>query len=350
MPEFREQFLEVIPIDSLLFRDGKPFSTQIHFAKSIFPPFPQSFAGLLRTHFGKNVNFEEEKMKNMGIGYGDDFGDFAINAAYIKKDGELYFQVPADLLHEKGEDKICDIVSPDENERNVFSSAPKNLKKLKAQTNKITQSFSSGFISSSDMKKYLSGDFKQIETIKILKTSDFVESEERTSVRINAKTAAAQEGELFTAELLRFKERVGFYVSFNGPDFGNKESSAVFGGEKRAVKLDKSEKIELPQIDIRGDKVKLLLTTPAFFENMQTPDIKIDGLELISAVSNGYENIGGWDLARHCPKAMKKAVKAGSVYYYKATQKALEKLKELNSLSFQEQQSGMGKFLIGAWK
>jgi CRISPR-associated protein Cmr3 len=345
---FVEQSLSIIPLDSLLFRDGKPFDMTIHFARSIFPPFPYSFAGLLRTHFGRALNFDEQKMKEAGLGYGDDFGEFYLDGAYIQKDDELYFPVPADLLHEKDKDEVIGIISPSlsTEETDIKSSFPKSFAKLKANPDKEGQPFSIGFISQEDMSNYLLGDTKNI---KIEKLEFFADKEERTSVQIN-ENAASQDGKLFTAQLLRFTKDSGFALSFKGPDFGDKDAFGTFGGEKRGVKIIKRQALKLPKINSIPNKIKLVLTTPAFFENMQTPK-NLDGLRLVSAVSLGYENIGGWDLAKHCPKPMRKAIKAGSVYYYEAQnlQQAIETLQKTISISDFDAQAGMGKFLIGGW-
>jgi CRISPR-associated protein Cmr3 len=344
MSKFKEQYIAVVPMDSLMFRDGKPFSGDTHFAKSVFPPFPSSFAGLLRTHFGKYVSWQENKMKELGLGFADDYGDFKITGAYLEKDGEFYFCVPADLAHEKNKDDVVAAALPIEKDNDIKSSfvLPKKLR-YSPDINGL-QPFSSGFISATDMEKYLKADIKDI---KVVKQEDFVDKELRTSVKIG-KNAAAEEGKLFTAELLRFRENVNFAVAFLGPEFADKEQFATFGGEKRGVKLSKREKITLPDVQVQ-DKIKLVLTSPAYFENMQTPDLQIEGLELLSAVSLGYENIGGWDLAKHSPKPMKKAVKAGSVYYYKATQSAIEILKNKDSVSDEQKEAGFGKFLIGGF-
>ena len=42
--------IEITPLDSLLFRDGKPFTSgDVHNASSIFPPKPSVFAGFIRS-------------------------------------------------------------------------------------------------------------------------------------------------------------------------------------------------------------------------------------------------------------------------------------------------------------
>jgi CRISPR-associated protein Cmr3 len=350
MSVFQEQFLTVTPLDSLMFRDGKPFSIKMHSAKSIFPPFSYTFAGLLRTHFAKQYNFDFQKMLEAGLGDNTTFGDFSLTGSYLKKDNEVFFHVPSDLLHKKQDFKVFDVLKPRgaDNKSDVVSGFPSGLAPLySVKESDEKESFSSGFISSADMANYLQGN---IGNIKVLSKDDFVLEEPRTSVKISPKTASGEKGMLFTAQLLRFKENVEFIVSFKGPSFGANAEVASFGGEKRMVKLSKSEKITLPSANINSNRIKIVLTSPAFFENMQTPNLNIEGLKLISAVSNGYENIGGWDIVKCYPKPMRKAVKAGSVYYYEIQdQNVISKLQNIESVSCIDAQAGLGKYLIGGW-
>jgi hypothetical protein len=47
---------------------------------------------------------------------------------------------------------------------------------------------------------------------------------------------------------------------------------------------------------------------------------------------------------------MRKAVKAGSVYYYEIQdQSVISKLQNIESVSCIDAQAGLGKFLIGGW-
>lgn len=349
MSDFQEQFLEVTPIDSLIFRDGKPFSVNVHSANGIFPPFPYSFTGLLRTHFGKEYSYDMEKMKSAGLGDNETFGDFYLTGSYLKKSDELYFSAPADIIHEKNSQKIIGMLTPKENTDNIVTNYPKNFTKIPSTDFQGEfLNFSNCFISATDMKSYLKGNFKEIKNIV---TKDFfVKEEPRTSVQIDSKKAAGEDGKLFTVNFIRFEDSVSFVLSYKAPAFKQDSAVATLGGERRLVKLTKVNKFSLPEIEINSNRIKLILTTPAFFNNMQTPNLQIDGLKLVSAVSNGYENIGGWDIVKCRPRPIRKAVKAGSVYYYEIESKeVINKIKNLNSLSDTDSQAGMGNFLIGGW-
>lgn len=367
-------YAEIEPLDSMLFRDGKPFSANSHLAVSVFPPFPYTFSGFLRSHFGSRKGCfsgtpaeQEAKLCNAGLGWGDDYGEFCLNYALLYGKPErfegpksLFFPVPADLLHEKKkEDKVIGYLSPNESKKSseIVSSMPEEIpcwvKENKLSECEAAQPFSRGFISAEDMKKYLRGEFKGI---KVYKQSDFAELEPRTSVQIGSD-GKGEDGKLFMVNFLRFRPGISFYLSYEGKDIAQeKEEPESFAGERRGILFRPAAEKKLPeaQINYAGEEkknIKVVLISPAFFENMRTP-AEIDGLDLVSAVTTGYEDIGGWDLANKKPRLIRKAVKAGSVFYYKATKAGYEKLKEIKSLisADADSRAGMGKFLIGEWK
>lgn len=373
-------YAEIEPVDSMLFRDGKPFSANSHLAVSVFPPFPYTFSGFLRSHFGSRKGCftgtlaeQEYKMRKAGLGWGDDYGNFCLNCALLycnpgkdSKDfpGEkgLYFPVPADILHEKKkEDNVIGILKPDMDKKSsgIVSSMPEEIpywvKEEKEDKYKCvpSQPFSQGFISARDMEQYLCGNIK---SIKVYRRSFFAELEPRTSVQIGQE-GHGETGKLFLVSFLRFRKGISFYLSYNGDDIRQeKEELESFAGERRGIFFRGANEIKMPSANIRYEgsetkNIKVVLISPAFFENMRTPE-KTEGLELVSAVTTGYEDIGGWDLVNNKPRLIRKAVRAGSVFYYKATRQGYENLIKKTSLTScdQDSRAGMGKFLIGEWK
>ena len=62
--------LELQPLDTLFFRDGKPFNKgEENWADAIFPPFPATIYGALRTaYFNEHIEIFE-KLKSEGAKY-----------------------------------------------------------------------------------------------------------------------------------------------------------------------------------------------------------------------------------------------------------------------------------------
>ncbi len=101
------------------------------------------------------------------------------------------------------------------------------------------------------------------------------------------------------------------------------------GGEGKAVQCQSIEskeirqKISIPMPLIVGKRFKLYLATPALFTDgwkpswMTTDYSEHNGIKirLLAAAVGKAVPVGGFDIRKPGPKAMRKAVPAGSVYY-----------------------------------
>ena len=92
------------PLDVLLFRDGKPFSAGAdHLARSVFPPFPSTFAGFIRSRLyldaGKNWKRAGKMFGNLGGPH--DYGDFRLRGAFLRMQGVDYVPTPGDCVRTK---------------------------------------------------------------------------------------------------------------------------------------------------------------------------------------------------------------------------------------------------------
>jgi CRISPR-associated protein Cmr3 len=90
--------LEITPLDTLFFRDGKPFSWgEETWAEGIFPPYPSTLYGALRTlWFAANIK-ELKKAKAPD----DPTKNIKINGIFIKRHRILYFPIPMDFVKKK---------------------------------------------------------------------------------------------------------------------------------------------------------------------------------------------------------------------------------------------------------
>ena len=106
--------LQLEPMDTLFFRDGKPF-TMGHdvWASGIFPPFPSVIYGVLRSayisYYGSLGKFYQGGMKEK-IGTPDAKGPFEIRGIFLKKKQDALFPLPLDLVvnkEKKAAKKLC---------------------------------------------------------------------------------------------------------------------------------------------------------------------------------------------------------------------------------------------------
>lgn len=109
----------------------------------------------------------------------------------------------------------------------------------------------------------------------------------------------------------------------------------------------------------KTDRVRMILVTPAIFRQGWKPDLvdgplKGIGLELVGACTGRWKAVSGWSLAgTPGPKAIRRMVPAGSVYFFKCDEGAAAKLADqwLRSVSDveQEQRDGFGLAIWGTW-
>jgi CRISPR-associated protein Cmr3 len=220
----------------------------------------------------------------------------------------------------------------------------------------------SGFLSSKEMGNYLLGNAPSItEADKLFQT------EERTGIQKSRKTRSAETGRLYSVEYFRMSESSGFAVEVENTKLLPESGILRLGGDNRSARYSSGAWKEI-QVDEIKNKIaetkrfKLALTTPAIFKNGWLPEGidsntmqgQINGVEvkLISACIGKPVGIGGYDFVKNHPKVMKKAVPAGSVYYFELKEdnggSLFEKL-WLKSISDERAQEGFGITLIGGF-
>jgi CRISPR-associated protein Cmr3 len=369
-----KMLIKITPIDSLLFRDGKPFTSgDSHNAFSIFPPKPSVFAGFIRSkilmeNFDGDIEKTWKKLENE-IGYKNEkYGKINIKAIFLNKDNEYYLQSPLDLVKEKRLEK-----NKEKEEKKIFILTPKKLNFDYKTDIGETLPFSpkevkfaeqeSGFISIKNLEKYLLGE----NDISLNHKSDFVESEPRVGIEIEKDRKTTKEGRLYSVEFLRFKENCGFSVLLDEINFGNKGIYFI-GGEKRQVFCEKENLDNILSNNFlnnlknkikKDKKFKVLLITPSYNEiskgNIEPKELKNllenIGVKFVSACIK-TEDIGGFDIEKGHPKPIEKLISAGSVFYYELNNdNKINNLIDLNfkSISSKDDKLGYGKILIGGW-
>jgi CRISPR-associated protein Cmr3 len=373
--------LFIEPNDVLMFRDGRPFAGgDDHFARGIFPPSPATIYGALRSHILSNCWSEFNKFKDnqdqipenvkKEIGTPKELGSLALCQFTLAKINgnsvEQFFPMPKDMVKEKGiEDGKPSILTPlNLSNSRTITDMPVGLSNMWNPTEKPMEAVS-GFLSSKEMGNYLLGTAPSItEADKLFQT------EERTGIQKSRKTRSAETGRLYSVEYFRLKENTGFAVEVENtkllPELGT-SGMLRLGGDNRSARYTVESWTEIPVEPIKKKITdtklfKLVLTTPAIFKqgwmpdwiNADTKQGQINGIsvKLTGACVGKPIGIGGYDFVKNQPKAMKKAVPAGSVYYFELTEGDAESLFEnvwLKSISDEKTQEGFGITLIGGF-
>jgi len=371
---------KIKPLDTLFFRDGKPFSMGSEtWANPIFPPYPSTVYGAIRTwlifergnlkefedgkfdiELGRIIKNEKSNLKEIKK------GNLTIKGPFISLNNNLYFPVPHVFLKKKGAQEseknnlfYIDCVSKPE----IFiSDYP--LESILINKNYFELEECYGFIDIDSLKDYLM-DNKRI--LQFTEKKEIFMEEKKTGIKRNRKTLSSEEKHLYRVPMIRLKKETNLFIEINGLISYPEEGLIQLGGEGKTVKIEKIENVDpltnLRDINFKFENklLKIYLATPAIFENGWLPkwidkesfEGNYNGirLKLVTCSIGKFNLIGGWDLANQKPKPMYKAVPAGSVYYFEILNNiSADRIKNtfhLQNISDINPEEGFGLALLG---
>jgi len=360
--------------DVLFFKDGREVAPGAEYsAASLFPPNPSTLYGALRSallSMEKETDFQAEGFNldrtpiGKIVGKKTKTGSLKINQfSLAKKDGNHItplYPLPFDILsrkkpdYDKGEKDELTIPSLiNGKEVGIRNNLPGSFLK-NPWFRKPEGSFfeyQSVFINNSLFNSYLKGrtianDYKkrlENTVLKRIKNGEKVEQdyfckEPRMGIVIDSDTQTVEDGKLFTTPFIRtnFEKHIGFVADLNiGLDRLPDKTKIRLGGDGKLAlltqgSLDSSNVKDYLKQNLEQNTIcKLILTTPAVFDNGWLPDGidpetgqgEINGIaaQLVGATTGKPLLFGGWDLANKRPKETLKAVPPGSVYNVKIT-------------------------------
>ena len=327
--------LRIDPLDVLFFRDGRPFTPASRGASGL--PTPQTLAGAVRTHLLQHAGCDFDALGEL-VRSGQSFQDAAeqtcaagwVAAAQIRgpwlargQDEAMEVLVPAPAtVHEAkagpaperwllaplpAATRLPGWDPPEQGMRPLWSA--------RAAPGKRSQ----GYLTPSGLGAFLRGEAPQPDAV--VSHDQLYGFDRRTGVGITPDRLSAEEGLLYSANMLALKDNVAFYAELVLPHDAPADplpASAPmrFGGESRHVTASTVKPFEWPDASPQnGQGVVVMLTTPALFDANWRPSQWPDGLELVAAAVPGYDAVSGWDLARRGPKPNRFAAQAGSVYF-----------------------------------
>jgi CRISPR-associated protein Cmr3 len=356
------------PIDTLFFRDGKPFSMgDQSTAFGIFPPNPSTVLGAIRTGIiSQNKGYIKFLSGEMAqeIGTVADFSNSSLKLKgiflYNSNDDYFYMPAPFDLFREEdGKAKRTSIKTAHLFSTNLdFDRFPFTVEKNKA---KSVESF---YLTHTDFFSYLTG---ASDDFNIYHESKFCRIEYKTGIKMSPLTRSSAEGRLYRVGMRRFDEGWMLACDLDGATSLRKSGVLKMGGEGKVCRYerissalqDKHQKV-LDQVKKTGI-IKLYFATPAIFKNGWFPDEDlVNGadfrLELLSASVGNPVYVGGWDMGKAGGKGwhkpMMRAVPAGSVYYYRVVSGEVEKVYgklHYNNISLKASE-GFGLAFVGGCK
>jgi len=352
--------IKIDPLDTLFFRDGKPFAMgDDTWADGVFPGYPSMIYGALRSAYFSNHLNELEKANEDA----DPTRNLKIKGVYLLGGDNIYLPLPNDCVQKKDGEKDSVFALSMHELNDIKSSCPTQsaLKSLEEFEN-----VDGGLIDIDSLKEYLKctkGSFSSI-----LKVADIVLPEPKIGIGINKKTGSTEEGKLYRVDMRRLENKRGkglsLIIDFEGLDLPE-EGIMKLGGEGKAVSYQKFKPMNFSIDNLGSDAkgLKLYLSIPAIFKKGWLPEwidektligeYKGLKLKLLTASIGKPIHIGGFDMKTRKPKAMRKAVPAGSVYYFKVIegdfQKAFEIFNQTPISDFNPEQ-GFGITYVGGLK
>jgi CRISPR-associated protein Cmr3 len=357
------------PDDVWLFRDGRPFAAgEDHIARSFFPPTPQTMQGAIRSarlaQSGEPFNYRQwpDHLKDE-IGQPNNFGALRLAGPLLarrEEDGAVvpFFPHPQDVVKLKDGWRT---LAPQQG-RHFQSDWLKGLQPLWPSQEGEPEKFEPGWLSKAELANYLSD-----KDFSVTKTRCLFDRERRFSVEIEGPGKRSREGHLFAVEFIRLPRDVGLLVEVDGVMLAS-AGLLQLGGEARAARYREVEaSLQLTQEGRTGapangkTRFKLYLAAPAIFHQGWLPgwigrhDLSgaWNGLHvrLVSAAVGKAQPVGGRDIAHGSQRSIRRAVPAGSVYFFEAEASADAVMKAFDGkcVSDVDAQIGFGLCYAGGW-
>jgi len=340
------QGYRLVPEDVWFFRDGRPsVAGADHYLRSIFPPFPSTLYGLIRTQklFDRDVDLASlsrarwpslgEKVRNE-VGEWGEYGTLRMRGPWLLDGDEIRLPAPLDLRlqidRQSGEEHVETVVRllPSERKPRARNWSHEltpmepcvekggRLEEWSTPKGKKDPESSAGwFLTLDGMSTWLAGGIPS--TGQFVSSRQLWTSEVRTGVGLDGNRRQHAEHQLYTFGFIRLHKKVSLGFELSGGTL-TAGKFARFGGENRAAAIESapllSEKVRQMDISPTQDVgCTAVAVTPALFPSGSLPH----GKSIESAVVPGAILAGGWDLANDRPKPLQRAVPAGSVYYMK---------------------------------
>lgn len=350
------QVLELDALDTLFFRNGKPFEMEDEsWAEGIFPPFPSVIYGALRSAYFAQKGSEFVKA-NKGC---DPTIHLTIKNFYLKSGSISLFPMPLDCVKEKDDGEDVYHILQLKNDVNALHSQEKSqcvlIQPESLGDEVLLESATDELIDQEQLSTYLQ--FQTIESAYNLRS--FVSKEKKVGIGKDKFSGTSSDtGQLYRVTMNRPStetDRITFVVEYSGLDL-SRASFLKLGGEGKVVSCSESAITAITPPDSGADTdgfFKIYLATPAIFEKGWYPEL--ENIDILAGAVGKPIPVGGFDMKskyengkwRPFPKPLRYAVPAGSVYYCKGDiGDAIEKYHG-KTISKQRGKEGFGIAFVG---
>lgn len=345
------------PLDTLFFRDGRPFSAGR--ARSGLP-VPQTLMGAVRTHLlslygadfsalGRAVKSGatlEEAIRQAGApGW---IASVAVRGPWLARKGNrptLWLEVPRHLRPGPGETRVP--LKPRREKLPGWRSEDDLLPLWNGDVVREKKS-EPGYLSFDALPACLNGE--NLPRTAFLPAAALYAYDDKIGIAVDPVTCVAADEMIYSTRMLVLAPGVCLYAEVTAPQGSGltglfaAPGVMAFGGESRYVTRTAIEPLNWPEAT--GERRLLILAAPAPFRCGSRPDVLPRGARLVSAAVDGPFAVSGWDMARGGPKPTRFGVRSGSVYFIEdGAAGAPASL----CASPEDVQQGYGYYLQGVW-
>lgn len=326
------QTIKLEALDTLFFRDGKPFSMgEDSWADGIFPPPPSVIYGALRTAWASENNIPlneiDEKTK-----------DLVIHKINLQFENNVYYPMPLDLVVEKVTTEVnAQRERTNKYNAHILDKFPENYLTSNPFGQLITykneniqiETLENGIIQKTEFMNYL-GQNSNDYIIKTIET--YLKTESKIGIGRDNFSNNVSDGMLYRVGMKRVIN-FSFIIELGGLKF-LEAGILKLGAEAKTANYQivpdefVKAKYNMQKSDLSVSKFKLILSSPAYFEQGSIPSwidkstfigkYNNTSLKLINCIIGKPILQGGFDMKTRKPKPMIKLVPAGSIYFFES--------------------------------
>lgn len=358
------------PVDSLFFRDGRPYNMDEPVSDQVgasFPPGSRTLVGAVRAALARAMGWTGgtwNEVIRQQLGNGDDLGPLHFQGPFLIHKGSPLFAPPAHLAGKLGESVTA--LEPGTECRRSDLGASALFPTRTAKCPEAKPLYSQGcWLTAEGLHKMLDGDVPGPDSL--VTQNELWCTEPRVGIQREPSTHTAREGHLYTSSHVRLRRYVALtmdvaHLPRDEKVVGRLEAGFhPLGGEARMCRMtikDDAVTQSLPAMPLlvgTQDRVcyTVTLLQPAAVERPPRPQERnYAGLPgtVVSACLPKPIVMGGWNSVTRQPLPLRPHLAAGSVLFLEADQAQIDRITQLHGSSIGDNTSwGLGLMIIGRW-
>lgn len=362
------------PLDTLFFRDGRPYNQddpgQVE-ATSLFPPYPPTVVGAVRAAAARTMGWPGSAWDTAALGDGVDWqagdgslGPLRFNGPYILRNGEPLYPAPLNLVAGKGEDGAALITYLAPSGKAIDTDIGVVRLPAPIKPGRGFKPLDGRWLDAKAMALALRG--VELTSDQAAPGSRLSQAEPRIGIQRDTARRTTAERALYVAGHVRPAQDVTLAIEVEAlPDTALSGNLASLGGEGRSVWIEQpGKKLELPHApDLMPDqdgvlRYTVVLVTPADLDDKWPgPGERLAGStgealpgKIVSACTGRAVMVGGWDGVARRPLPLRPLIPAGSVWFLETKAEEAEAARSWHGRAIGRSTGwGFGRVLIGRW-